>query len=59
MSTQNKASQIKHQEGAGDLFWLGGWTVIIRNLFHRARQLTTITTGRACNVCGGKPAENI
>jgi hypothetical protein len=23
------------------------------------RQLTTITTERVCNVCGGKPAENI
>jgi hypothetical protein len=37
-----------------------GWgAFIIRNLFHQARQLTSITTGRVCNVCGGKSAENI
>jgi hypothetical protein len=54
--------QGKSDQSSRGCWWLiltGGWTLIIRNLFHQARQLTTITTGRVCNVCGGKPAENI
>jgi hypothetical protein len=46
-STQYKAIQIVYQEYV-DLFW-NSMTLLIRNLFLQAKQLTKVSSGRFCN----------
>jgi hypothetical protein len=48
MPVESEASQVKDQEHAGDLISLRA--LFIRNFFLQAKQLTSINTGKVCNV---------